>query len=497
MGFSGAWDLYNTHMKKPRQLPGKARFTREALGRLSKDDLIELLLWQQEQIAALTARVEELERQLGMNSHNSSRPPSSDGPEVARPERKPKSSRRPGGQPGHEGHKRELLPVSEVDEVIPVKPEKCKDCGRRLRGCDASPRRRQVWDLPVIKPVVTEYQLHSLSCKGCGKVTAAEIPEGVTKSSFGSGVLAVVAILTGVLHASKRAAEMMMNEVFNVPMSLGVVCACEATVSRALEARVAEAHEYVQRQDVLYADETGWRENRKKAWLWVAAAGLVTVFKVFGSRSQEAAKALLGFFSGILVSDRFGAYNFYEGKRQVCWAHLLRAFTAFSELAGKAARIGRELADEVEEMFKWWHRVRDGTMTRKTFQRRMGPLRLRVEALLESGTVCGHAKTEGTCKKILKLRHALWTFVHEENVEPTNNAAERAIRPAVLWRKGSFGTHSAAGSRFVERVMTAAATCKQQGRSIVDYLTAVCRAHLHDRPAPSLLPTPETVSIAA
>lgn len=448
--------------------------------------------------ARLEARVEALERRLGMNSRNSSQPPSRDGPQTPPPPSRPPSPRKPGGQPGHEGHQRTLLPPEQVDRIIAVKPKTCGRCGRRLVGDDPAPRRHQVWDLPPVKPTVTEYQRHALSCPACGHVTPADLPEGVPASAFGPGVVAVTAMLTGGLHASKRAAQVMLTEVFHVPASLGAVSACEEQASEALAAPVAEAHAYVQKQAVGYADETGWKEgNRRRAWLWALVTALVTAFRIHARRGGEAARALLGVFRGVLVSDRWGAYNVHEGRRQVCWAHLKRDFVGFSEARGEAGRIGRELLAETRKMFSWWYRVRDGTVGRERFQARMKALQGRVEALLEEGALCPHAAVANSCLEILKHQNALWTFVREEGVEPTNNAAERALRPAVLWRKGSFGTQSARGSRFVERVLTAYATCRQQRRSIVDYLTQACQARLHGRPAPSLLPPPRLAASKA
>src|SRR5919202_4307938 len=139
---------------------------------------------------------------------------------------------------------------------------------------------------------------------------------------------------------------------------------------------------------------------------------------------------------------------------------------------GTSAELGDALLAQAHQMFTWWHRVREGTLQRSTFRSYMTPLRREVERLLEAGSRCGVAKTEGTCRDILKRREALWTFVQVEGVEPTNNTAERAIRPAVLWRKGSFGTQSAEGSRFVESMMTVVATLKQQKRSVLESLTA-------------------------
>lgn len=445
---------------------------------------------QQAQIDALQGRIAELEERLGQNSRNSSRPPSSDSPAVPRPAPRPPSGRAPGGQPGHEGHQRMLLPTEQVNAVVPLKPPQCRGCGARLGGDDPTPRRHQVTEVPRVRPQVTEYQLHALACSQCGLVTTAALPPGVPPGAFGPRLAATVAVCTGVYHLSKRATEGVLADLFGVEVALGTVTACEQTVSAALAAPVAEAHAYVQQHAVVHADETGWREGRQRAWLWVAVTARVTVFLVHARRGLVAAQALLGEFAGILVTDRWSAYaHWSRERRQLCWAHLVREFTAFTERGGAAARIGQALLGEMTPMFAGWHRVRDGTLGRAPFRRAMRPVRARVEALLREGAACRHAKTAGTCREILKLAPALWTFVDVPGVEPTNNAAERALRPAVLWRKGCFGTHSAAGSRFVERMLTVAATLKQQRRNVVDYVTQACVAALHRQPAPSLLPS--------
>ena len=340
-----------------------------------------------------------------------------------------------------------------------------------------------------MRPYVEEYQLHTLRCEDCGFSTSAQLPQGVPTGAFGPRTLAMVALFSGAYRLSKRAIERILEDFFQMPMSLGTIPACERTVSAALAEPVAEARAYVETAAVVHCDETGWKENNQKAWLWTAVTSAVTVFMIRASRGGAAARELLGRFAGILVSDRCSAYNVYKGLRQFCWAHLIRDFTAFSEYKGKTGRIGKQLLAKAELMFHWWHRVRDGTLQRKTFERRMKSLRTDVERLLHRATQCGQPKVQRTAKRILKRADALWTFVDVEGVEPTNNAAERAVRPAVLWRRVSFGTQSAEGSRFAERILTAAATCRQQGRNIVDYITEVCVAHLHGRTAPSLLPS--------
>jgi transposase len=482
-------------MATPRDKQGEKKFTREALGALSKERLINIILLQQEQmealktqVAALNAQVEELKRRLGMDSHNSSKPPSSDGPDTEARKRKRGGKRKPGGQPGHEGHHRELLPVEKVDKVTGVKPSACEHCDRKLDGEDPQPERHQVWEIPVIEPYVEEFQLHGLWCPDCGEFTRASLPKGVPAGAFGPRLQATIALLSGVYRLSKRSVESVLADFFHIPMSLGSICACEAAVSEALAEPVEQAREHVQSAAVLHADETGWREANNKAWLWVAATSAATVFMIHAKRGQVAARELLGAFGGVLVSDRWGGYNFYKGLRQWCWAHLRRDFTAFSEYPGKAGEIGAALLDHCDQMFHWWHRVRDGTLKRSTFRQYMWGLRADVKGLLREGTCCGHQKMEGSCKRLVKDAKYLWTFVDVEGVEPTNNAAERAVRPGVQWRKGSFGTHSATGSRFVERIMTVAATCKQHDRNITGYITQACVARLHGCPAPSLLP---------
>ena len=439
------------------------------------------------QVASLLARVGELEAKLRENSSNSSRPPSSDPPETPRPTKKP-SGRRPGGQPGHAGTTRPLVPTEQADKVVPLSPTNCRGCGAKIKVFKKDPERRQVFEVPKVRPEITEYQLFCGECE-CGVTTTATLPDGVPRGAFGPRLQAVVAACTGVYHLSKRTTEGLMEDLFGVTLGLGSVTTCEREMSENVAAPVAEAHAYVQSQPVVHADETGWREARRRAWLWVAVTSLVTVFMIHSRRGAIAARALLGAFKGILVTDRWSAYNGWKKRlRQVCWAHLLREFTAFSERAGEAGRIGRDLLAEVDRMFDWWYRVRDGTLARSSFQEYMKPVRRRVRALLEEGKSCDHAKTAGTCREILKLEQGLWTFVRIPGVEPTNNAAERAIRPGVLWRKGSFGTHSPEGSRFVERMMTVAATLKQQKRNIIDYLTQAAEAALRGEPPPSLLP---------
>jgi transposase len=285
-----------------------------------------------------------------------------------------------------------------------------------------------------------------------------------------------------------------MNDFFGVDLSLGSVPTLEQRLSQAIAQPVEAARSYVQVQGAVHQDETGWKEGIKKAWLWVAATPQVTVFMVDLYRSADVAKRMLGLdFKGILNSDRWSAYNWLDNRqRQLCWSHLLRDFQAFVDRGGESQALGEVLLVQAHQMFTGWHAVKKGTSSRAQFQEQMRPMRIKVGELLRKGTSCLYTGTAGTCRDILKREEALWTFVDVPGVEPTNNLAERQIRPGVLWRKGSFGTQSAAGSRFVERIMTVVSTLKQQDRNVLDYLAEACEAANQGQSAPSLLPAEPT-----
>jgi transposase len=452
---------------------------------MDKDTYISKL---ENEIVQLKKRIEELERLLKMNSSNSSKPPSSDSPamsaELPRHRRKKRGARN-----GHQPHLRELLPREFVKEHIHLKPDVCTCGSTNLKDTDHEPLRHQVVDIPPIKPEAIEYVQHICQCRDCGAFIYRPLPDEVKRKHFGAGVLAIVGILTGDLNTSKRKALAVINEVFSVPMSLGGLSNCEAQVADTLAQPYNEAAEHVRGQEIAHADETGWpRGNRLKGWLWAMCCSTAAFFMVHANRNQQAARNLIGDFTGKLISDRYNSYKFYALIRQICWAHLKRDFKAISEAKGPPGKIGCKLYDSAKEILKLRKRVRDGTLQWLTFQRRMPKLQKQVESLLEAGAGF-EGNLGGKCRDILEHRKYLWTFVQDQKVEPTNNAAERIVRQAVLWRKGSFGTQSERGARYVERILTVCATCRLQGRSIIEYLRDACYCHLNGHPAPSLLPT--------
>ncbi len=450
---------------------------------MDKDAYIKQL---EEEIIQLKKHIEELERLLGINSKNSSKPPSSDplGMSVVLPKRRRKKR---GARKGHQPHLRELLPQEFVKKHFHLKPEMCTCGSTNLEETNEKPLRHQIVDIPPIKPEVIEYVQHISRCKDCGALVYRPLPDDIRRQHFGAGVLAMIAILTGRLNTSKRKALAMMNEVFSIPMSLGGLSNCEAQLTNILQQPHNEAAEHTREQDVGHADETGWpRGNRKKGWLWAFGCNTAAFFIVHANRNQQAARKLIGDFAGKLVTDRYNAYNFYKLIRQICWAHLKRDFKAISEANGAIGKIGDELYCLAKKILKLRKRVRDGTLQWETFQRRMPKLQKRVESLLKKGAPF-NGKLGGKCREILKHKKYLWTFVRDQRVEPTNNFAERIVRQGVLWRKSSFGTQSQRGARYVERVLTVCATCHLQGRSVIEYLRNVCHCHLNGLPVPSLI----------
>lgn len=463
---------------------------------------------QQTHIDRLEARIKALEAKLNINSTNSHRPPSTDPPSkpskaqekrAKRRARKTKA-RKQGAQPGHKYHKRTLVPIEDLKECHVHRPHHCKGCSAPLSGHDTEPLRHQIVELPPIKPSVIEHQLHRLTCDHCGTQTRAKLPQGVSSSGYGPRLAAFTGLLTGAYRMAKRPTQRLLNEGFGVKMSLGTVVNLGFECSQAVREPVDEARAWVKEQPVINADETGWKTKGQRRYLWVAVTRFVTVFLISISRSKAVAQQLLGtvvgnedgeqrtVYQGTLGTDRYGAYTWVGvSNRQVCWAHLRRDFQKMVDSDDGLADIGQSLIFEHDQVFGLWHKVRDGTLSRAEFARRLDPHRRSVKILLEMGKKRKGAQS-GMCAEILKVEGALWSFVWREGVEPTNNGAERAVRPGVQWRKGSGGSQSWQGENFVARMLTVKATLRSQGRDVLDYLSEAISAARAGLPSPSLLP---------
>ncbi len=382
-----------------------------------------------------------------------------------------------------------MLPTEECDEVKPLKPTECRRCGEKLSGSDPEPLRHQVWELPEITAHVTEYQRHRLACPACGETTCAELPCGVPRGQTGPRLMAFTALLMAYYRQSKRRTAEFLRTLLGQPCCPALTVKIENQVTAAVRPPYEELAAQLPAEGQLNIDETGTKQENDKAWLWTFVAGLFTVFAVRATREATALTTFLGeAFHGVVTCDRAKMY-WHLGNLQWCWAHLKRDFQAMIDSGDpRAQHVGYRLRHATCELFEHWADYRHGRISRAALLRRMGPVRRNVERLLLRGTECGHADTRGTCRELYEHRGWLWTFLRHERVEPTNNAGERSLRHAVIWRKLSFGTQSASGSRFVETMLTVVETCRQQGRNAFDFLTRAVEAHLAHQPAPSLLP---------
>jgi transposase len=444
----------------------------------------------------LERRIADLEERLYKNSTNSSKPPSSDPPSLKRRPPVPPSGKERGGQHGHRHHPRALVPHDRLRHVIECKPPQCRWCGHGLQGDDPEPLRHQVAEVPPVQPVVDEYRLHRLKCPRCRTSTCATLPPGVPAGAFGPRLRAILSVLAGAYRLGKRPIRRLGFDLLGLSISTGMISRLERQAAAELETPVEALRQYVRDAASAHIDETSWKQGRDKAWLWGVVTQFVTVFAIATSRGADVAKDLLGTDRRkVVVSDRLKSYNWIK-RRQFCWAHLNRDFQAMVDRGGASAEVGRRLLAHSEEVFDWWHRVRDGTMARATLRTNVAILRFLIRADLRRGVDCGCARTEGACRELLAGETHLWTFVRVEGVEPTNNDAERALRHGVIYRELSGGTDSESGSRFVERILTVVATCRLQDINVLDYLTRCYQAHLDGQPAPSLLPASSTTQPA-
>jgi transposase len=460
----------------------------------------------EEQCATLKAENQTLKEQIKRNSKNSSQPPSQDITKGFQPKPKTQGKKNRGGQAGHEGHQRPLYPIEQCQSVQDYYPDECIVCGKPLTVEAGEPYRVQIIELPKIVPQVAEHRFHCRGCEHCGTPTRAWDEEIINGSGYGDRVIAHVAVLCGQYRQSHQMVQELMDEVFGVKISVGSINRLRQESSDAVAQVVHDAHEYVRAQAQVNMDETSFAQgnadgnnpSKRKGWLWVMVTPLVSYFEVVLGRSQAVCQQMLGAaFEGIIGSDRYSAYTYLDlEQRQICWAHLKRDFTQIAERSGVSGPLGQALLAEQKALFELWYQVRDGTLSRCEFAALVAPIQQQIHDLLTEGASYDIArdektplaKTVRTCGQLLKVESAFWTFVTTPGVEPTNNAAERALRPAVLWRKNSFGSQSQAGSLFVSRMLTVATSLRSQNRPVLDYLVDACRAARNGQIPPSLLP---------
>jgi transposase len=455
-----------------------------------------------QQVSDQKKRIDELEHQLAgrkKDSTNSSKPPSSDGPAAAR-RLKParcRGRRKPGGQPGHPGRHRELVPLERVDQIVSVLPTECRHCGQPLPqqieqvSTVGEVHRYQVSELPALQAQILEYQCHKVACPHCGQATRAELPAEVQVSLFGPRLAGLVAYLTVGLRIPRRGVEQLLQTVLGIEISLGSTQKLVEETSEALAATYQQLEQQLPKEPVLNSDETGWRSMGERRWLWALVAGSFVFFAVAASRSSKVLIHLLGtVFPGVLCSDRFGAYlKYHKGRAQFCWAHLKRDLLGIWEFARTtdAERFARNALALTARLFRLWHRFRGGGFDRAELINRSIPLQKRFFALCEQHLDTTDKEVRVLASALFQHCDRLFAFIEYPGVEPTNNSAERALRHAVIWRKGSFGNQSSEGEVATARLLTVARTCVIQRRNTLEFLSDSVRRHRTGQPALSLL----------
>jgi transposase len=311
----------------------------------------------------------------------------------------------------------------------------------------------------------------------------------------GPRLQAVCSLLTGGYGLSRRATQALVRDLLGEEFSLGTLSSLEAVTTQALATPYQQVEAAVAAAERVNADETRWFEAHRLAWLWLAATEALALFRIDPSRSREAFERLLPRRAEgqrrTVTSDRYSAYCHLAGDQwQICWSHLKREFVAWAESTGQAASLGKAALAATRRVFDRWHQYRTGILPHAVLAFYLQPEKERLQRILEEAAASRHWRIEGPARHLKKHFASLWTFTRVEGVEPTNNHAERVLRRGVLWRKRSFGHQSPSGRAFVERLLTVGGSLRLQGRNVLAFLEAVCRAALTHQPPPSLLPHP-------
>lgn len=438
----------------------------------------------QEQVAALLKENQELREKLNTNSSNSSKPPSQDPNRPKRPSQP--SGKKPGGQPGHTGHKRTFYPPEKITKTIEVRPEVCPKCTSWVfERTPVAVEIRQVIDLPEISPEITQYNIYTCKCLGCWKHVRGEAPKEAERG-FGPRLMGFVTMLTGEGHLTKRKICSITTHL-GLKISLGALCNIHRLAGDLLRAPAEAIQQFVLGQDKLNADESGWRVQKKRCWIWIGATAKATFFKIDPSRSHQAYLRIFSIFQGTLTTDRHGAYNEHKGPKQSCLAHIERHFEKMSERPGIDGSFGRLLEWQLDIIFGLWDEFKRGAFSRSILQQKANEHIENIKAaLIFAAREAKNSKSIALAHDLLSRFSTLWTFLFVEGVEPTNNLAERGLRPAVIFRKLSGGNQSDWGARFTERLMTVVCTLKQNGMNTFTFLTEVFAAHRTARSPPVL-----------
>lgn len=473
------------------------RATAENIYDSGKEATIEKLL----ELDADNQKLREKIAQLEKTSQESSKPPSSDGPYHRRIKAKPSTlktsnsaGRKAGGQKGHPGKNKALVPKDEVNEFKSYYASHCKNCNKALPQDQTANTtgdifRWQLFDIEPIKPKVIEYQAHTTICE-CGCRTKAQIPAAVLVSNFGEHLIALISYLTSVLKVTRRGVQEFCLSFLNLPICVGSIQKLLEYTSNALEKPVTELEAQLPNEKVLNADETGWGDR----WLWIFVNSVFIYFHVASSRGSQVLKKVLGeSFKGILGVDRWGAYTkYHKGIIQFCWAHLKRDFLGVLKIGRQLKAIDVILFAKTierlrERIMALWYDFKKGEISRSELIEKSKPIIGLIKKCFSKHENSPQRCVRKLARNLLKHFDKLFVFIYYDGVEPTNNISERGIRPAVQWRKLCFGNRSDAGAVLTSRLLTATRTCWLQKRNSLEYLGKVIKAYRYNEEIPSLL----------
>jgi len=470
----------------------------EAIYDQGREVVVAVLLRMDEQIGRLEARVARqderiarLERRLNRGSRNSSAPPSSDPPSKAAKRGKGSAGRGRGGQPGHEGRGRDLLPACAVDEVIEHWPSRC-DCGHvfceQEHDAVGEPVRHQIEELPELTVRVIEHRAQRVCCPRCGSRSRAQLPRGLTASSFGPRLRAALLALSVRNRISRRDVVELGEELFGARLSTGSVDAILTRASEALEEPYEDLLGRVRDARAVNADETGWRTAGERRALWGLFTSRHAFFQVARDRHEDHAKSLLGDTRAVITSDRWWAYrNVPLPRRQPCWSHLQRDFASHAEGLAAEKDFGEHGLELAGKVFWSWE-VFQQTHDRRELKRAITQLQRTYKPI-----IAGYATQTSTQQAL--PRHgeeppeglALALDVCQARRRATDEQPRRARTPRRRHSPQALPRHPVLHRRArIERLLSAHTTRRLQHRSLFDYLTELIAAHARGEPPPLL-----------
>lgn len=428
-------------------------------------------------------RIADLEKQIGRNSKNSSKPPSSD-QKGNTPENNQKQNRQ-----SRTGKARASYPPERVNHHVQCTRETCPYCNsEQLQQLQEAPAVWQQVELPEVQAVVTQFNCQKYRCKECDRNSVGELPEGVPFSAFGPKLMALIATFTGRFHLAKRETMQLLSDLYGIELSVGSIINVEENVANALNEIYEKIHRCVIEGTLpRYFDETSWRDSGKRHYVWTATTKSATYYKIDPRRSQEAFFKVIGTHtSQPSVSDRYNAYNVLDGPHQYCLAHLIRDFHAFAEESGENGQIGGKIEQELRKACEIHAKWREGKLSKKQKNQRLAYSKRRLDSLFTDAIAFGSEALATLCERLGEEYERLWTFPLVDGMEPTNNLAERDLRKLVLWRKKSYGTRSSRGQRFVERVTSVVETLKKNSMNVLNFLEEAVRAFYRGTPSPNI-----------